>query len=145
MDTHSSETGVDIEPDKESTIKYYGILFDDYTPPVEGQILRDCLALQNIAGHSVDELVIVCESEAPDSLLKALGLRRVGDPSLTDDWIVYRTQEEWPEPPDNATTVTQRDLWVQLGKENLTVMDEQHTNGYYLPPFYLGPLSSNVK
>lgn len=135
MDTHSSEMG-NIPQEQAPRRKYYGIKFDEYTPQVEGQILRDCLALQKVAEHSFDELVIVCESDKPDNMLKALGLRRVPLTRLTTDWILYRTGEYWPEEPENCETLTRRDLWVQLSKKNLTVMDEQHTNGYYLPPFF---------
>jgi hypothetical protein len=115
-------------------IKYFGILFDDYTPAVEGQLCRDCIKMIDLARHRANELVIVCADERPDRMLAALGLTRLPDHERARDWITYRTREEWPEDPENARVLIQRDLYMSLKDRNMTVLDEQHTNGYYLPP-----------
>jgi hypothetical protein len=113
---------------------YYGLKWDDYTPAVEGQILRDCMALQAVAQGRIDELVIVCDSDKADGVLKALGLRRLNLPQKARSWVLYKTKEEYPEEPEWCRTVIHRDLWQPRKPDNLTVLDDEHTNGYYLPP-----------
>ena len=113
---------------------YVGLLFEDYTPSVEGQILRDCLALQQALAPN-EELVLVCESNKPDAVLNSLGLRRVPTVQIASIWIIYRTKEQWLAPPENCTTEIKRDLYVQIKNSKiLREVDEQESTGYYLPP-----------
>lgn len=116
--------------------RYIGIVFDKYTPQVEGQITRDVIALTNLARdrHSDEEIVIVCDSDKADRLLDALGVRRIPTLQLAPTWLVYRTNEMWPEVPDDAKTVIKRDLFVKVKRGNLRVNNENEGNGYYLPP-----------
>jgi hypothetical protein len=129
-----SSTTVSLQPSRKERKQYFGVIFDDYTPAVEGQMLRDCLALQRTAQNKNAELVIVCESDKPDRLLQALGIRRVPTPSLTKAWVMYKTKEMWMPEPEDANVVVPRDLYQPIKKNKLRVLDDDHTNGYYLPP-----------
>ena len=129
-----SSTTVSLQPRSKERRQYFGVIFDDYTPAVEGQLLRDCLALQRVAQNKNTELVIVCESDKPDRLLNGLGIRRVPTPSLTKSWVMYKTKESWMPEPEDADVVVPRDLYQPVKKNKLRVLDEQHSNGYYLPP-----------
>lgn len=113
---------------------YVGIIFDEYTPPVEAQILRDCMMLQHTASSS-EEVVLVTDSNKVDRLLDSIGMRRVPTAKLAKLWILYKTQEYWPEAPEWATTEVQRDMWVaKKDPKILREVDEAESNGYYLPP-----------
>lgn len=116
--------------------RYIGVVFDDYTPQVEGQLTRDVIALTQLAAkrNADEEIVIVCESDKPDRLLEALNVRRVPTLQLARTWLVYRTKEDWPEVPDFALTVIQRDMLVKVRRNTLRVNSEQESDGYYLPP-----------
>jgi hypothetical protein len=92
------------------------------------------MALQAVARGRYDELVIVCDSDRADAVLKSIGLRRSNLPSAAKSWILYKTKEEYPEEPEWCTTVTHRDLWQPRKAQNLTVVDDDQNNGYYLPP-----------
>jgi hypothetical protein len=120
--------------DGKPVVKYMRVLFDTYTPAVEGQMLRDCLVMMEVARHRYNEVVIVCEDERPDRMLNGLGLTRLPEHPEAKDCIMYRTSEQWPDEPEGIRTLIQRDLWVPVKDQNMTVLDEQHTNGYYLPP-----------
>jgi len=121
-------------PDGKPKVRHMGVLYDEYTPAVEGQLLRDCLVLQEVARHKYNEIVIVCADQGPDRMLAALGLTRLSDPSLAKDWICYKTKIDWPEEPENTRTLIQRDLYQPVQDRNMVVMDDQRNNGYYLPP-----------
>jgi hypothetical protein len=129
-----SSTTVSLQPSRSERRQYFGVIFDEYTPAVESQMLRDCMALQRVAQNSKCELVIVCESDKPDRMLQAIGLRRVPTTTLTKSWIMYKTRDEWMEEPEGSDVVIPRDLYVSVRKNKLRVLDEEHTNGYYLPP-----------
>jgi hypothetical protein len=110
-----------------------GIIFDDYTPQVESQILRDCQALLSVADRD-EEIVIVCESDKPQQVLTALGIRQVPTGQLAKTWLLYKTKEFWPDTPEWAVNVIQRDLWQRKKELQLLQVDEEEANGYYLPP-----------
>lgn len=123
-----------------SQIKFFGVLYDEYTPAVENQMLRDCLILINVARHKYSNLMIVCPDSAPDRMLAALGLEREPDPTRTNDWISYRTREKWPQTPPGARNIVQRDLYMPKPKGPIMEVVE-NDNGYYLPPKSLGRAS----
>ncbi len=123
----------ELDPFKKKRL-YFGLLFDDYTPQVEAQILRDCLAIQSMSYGKYDELVMVCDNPRVDAVLGGLGLRSVPTKSLTKRWFIYKTKRDWPQEPEGSTLVIQRDLYQPVKEQILTVLDDQHTNGYYLPP-----------
>jgi hypothetical protein len=104
---------------------------------VEGQMLRDCLIMMNVARNKYRNLIVVCPDPAPERMLNALGLEREADPSRTNDWISYRTQDKWPQEPPGARNIIQRDLYVpKPSGPQMQVLD--NANGYYLPPKPLG-------
>lgn len=115
-------------------VKYFGIVFSEYTPAVEGQLLRDCLQLMDVARHKVNELVMVCPDPAPERMLNALGLTLLSHHEGVRDWVMYRTEKDWPIEPDNARTIVQRDLFMSLKDKNMMVLDDRQSGGYYLPP-----------
>lgn len=114
---------------------YVGLLFDEYSPAVESQVMRDCMVMQGIAGRD-EEIVLITESDKLDKMLDSLGLRRIPTGKLAKMWILYRSQsDEWPAVPDWATTEVRRDLYVPKKNPNiLRQVSEQESNGYYLPP-----------
>jgi hypothetical protein len=113
---------------------YMGILFSKYTPAVEGQLLRDCLLMMEIARNRYNELVICCADDGPERMLSALGLHLSPHTDLPKDWIVYRTEEEWPREPEGTRSLIQRNLYQKKKDGNMLVLDDRHNNGYYLPP-----------
>lgn len=120
--------------DGKPRIKYMGILYDDFTPAVEGQILRDCLVMMGVARNKYNELIIVAPDDRPERVVNGLGLTLEVDPARAKDWVTYRTREEWPQEPEGTRLLVQRDLFMPVKDKNMVVLDEQHTNGYYLPP-----------
>jgi hypothetical protein len=112
---------------------YIGVIFDEYTPQVESQILRDCMAMQHISDRN-EEIVLVTDSDKPDKVLEAIGMRSVPTGRLAKTWIIYKTKEQWPKAPDWATTEIQRDLYMPKKDLRLLQVDEAESNGYYLPP-----------
>lgn len=129
-----SSTTVSLQPEKNGRRQYFGVVFDAYTPQVESQMMRDVMALQRVAQNSRRELVLVCESDRPDRMLAAIGCRRVPTVELTRSWIMYKTKENWMEEPENSDVVVPRDLYQPVRRGKLRVLDESHSNGYYLPP-----------
>jgi hypothetical protein len=115
-------------------IKYFGVVYTDYTPAVESQMLRDCLAIQNVARTTHNEVVIVSGRPEPERMLAALGLTLLGHHEKCRDWISYRTEEEWPQEPENARNLILRDLWMPVKEGTMTVLNDGQNNGYYLPP-----------
>lgn len=115
-------------------IKFFGVIYDEYTPAVEGQMLRDCLIMMNVARHKYRNLIVVCPDPAPERMLNGLGLDRESDPSRTQDWISYRTGEDWPQEPPGARNIIQRDLYVPKPSGPQMQVNEDGNNGYYLPP-----------
>jgi len=119
---------------KKPRIAYMGVQYSDYTPAVEGQMLRDCLTLMAHARNRYSELVIVGFDSQPQRMLSGLGLTLLTKPELAKDWITYRTREDWPEEPENTRTLVQRDLFVPTADPKMMVMDDLKNKGYYLPP-----------
>lgn len=114
--------------------KYLGVIFDEYTPQVEAQLLRDCLAAQSVADRN-EELVIACESDKADRMLESIGIRRVPLMSKARELLLYKTEEFWPEYPEHIRTVILRDLYVPKKNPNVLLeVDPDQANGYYLPP-----------
>lgn len=115
-------------------IQYVGVAFTMYTSQMESQLFRDILRLLDVARNTVDELVVASDSTKMDRLLDGLGVRRVPTIQLAKLWISYRTEEDWPEEPEWATYVVERDLYVPIKDGAMTILDEAHSNGFYLPP-----------
>ena len=111
--------------------RYVGVVFDTYTPQVEGQLTRDVIAFQNSPVMRDRELVIVCASDQPDRLLQALKVRRSPVLTLASVYIKYKTEELWPEVPEHVTTEIERDLYQAVARPNL---DPTPRPGYFMPP-----------
>jgi hypothetical protein len=129
-------------PNVDKQVKFMGVLYDEYIPSVESQMLRDCLIMMNVARHKYRNLIIVCPDPAPERMLNALGISRESDPSRTQDWISYRTQESWPQEPPGARNIIQRDLYVPKPSGPQMQVNDPGINGYFLPP--LGRLSPDT-
>jgi hypothetical protein len=129
-----SGTTVSLQPQSSARRQYFGVVFDAYTPQVESQMMRDVMALQRVAQNSKRELVIVCQSDRPDRMLSGIGCRRVPTAKLTRSWIMYKTKQDWMEEPENSEVIVPRDLYQPVKRGKLRVLDDSHSNGYYLPP-----------
>lgn len=114
--------------------QYVGLIWDEYTPQVEGQLTRDLLALLDTARGLVDEVVVVVDDHRCTRLLDGLGIRSVPTQKLAKMWIVYKTKQEWPEAPDWVDEVVERDLYQAVKPGNMRVPDDSANNGFYLPP-----------
>lgn len=132
----SSHIPYQVEDDSkvDPEIKYVGVLFDEYTPAVEAQILRDCLALLDVGRTKVNEVVICCNNDRIGAVLSGLGMRHIPTLELAKLWLVYKTGEYFPQAPDWSEETIERDLWIKPSKNKLQVLDDLHTNGFYLPP-----------
>lgn len=101
-----------------------GLLWDTYTPAVEGQLTRDIIALQQEG-----QIMVVCKNSNPGRVLQALNVAIVD--ADTKFWIVYKTGEAHVEAPEGATTVIERDLYVGHTK---TQLDTREHAGYFMKP-----------
>lgn len=110
-----------------SQLNPVGLVWDAYTPAVEGQVTRDLIALQNVPGS---EVIVICGDEA-DRVLKALRIKRGAAKALAGLWITYRTGQDQVFAPEHAETVIDRDLYVAV-KE--TELDDSPHAGYYMKP-----------
>lgn len=114
--------------------QYVGILFDAYTPAVEGQLLRDLMACCSTLSRG-EELIVVSESQKADTLLKTLGIRRLPIPQKARVWLLYKVGDQFPLAPDWCSSEVQRDLQIREKDPNfLLQVDPDQGNGYYLPP-----------
>ena len=108
-----------------------GLMWDHFTPQVEGQVIRDVLAIQ--AQPSTRELTVYYDGTEPqlDGLLQTMGVRRAPTKELATLWVLYQTGPDPLDPPDNAKEVVVRDMQVRLTAPNLNT--DEHS-GFYLAP-----------
>ncbi len=114
----------------ERPIQSVGLWWDDYTPAVEGQVVRDIIALQS-QGPQKMQIMAICRDDSADRTLDALGVKRGVTHALASLWIAYKTGPEEVEVPEHAETVIVRDLFVDR-KENL--LDPTPRPGYFMAP-----------
>lgn len=112
-------------------ILFWGIVFDRWTPAVEGRLTQDLIRLQNLARHKYSDVVVVCDSEEPARVCESLGLAIDTDPGLASVWTQYKTGPKWPEIPVPASTVMQRDLYTPVKKQSMDPSGRD--TGYFLP------------
>lgn len=117
-----------------SNVFFIGIIYDRYTPAVEGQLTRDLIKMSLDARHKYRDMVVVTQTDEPDRAIQALGLTTSRNFHEAEHYIVYKTMPEWPAVPSNARVSVQRDLYQKPKKGTLTVLDNDQNNGYYLPP-----------
>lgn len=120
-------------------MKYLGILYDKYTPPIESQITKDLIAFKYYYGNDIT----VCTKNPNDiaRALAALRIKVISDISLPKVFIVYKTGEEFPETPDNCQEIIERDFYVD--KANIELTSDPENDGYFLPE-YGKPYISNM-
>lgn len=109
-----------------------GLIWDRYTPAVEGQITRDIIALQASSGNQGLELVAVCTDDKADSLLRVLGVNKGIAEALARLWIIYQTGPDAIDEPENAETIILRDLYVAPSETGL--LDPDSKPGFYMEP-----------
>ena len=111
-------------------IYWLGLIWDTYTPAVEGQIIRDILALQ--ASSPKTEIAVVVPNGSANQLLNSMGIRHCLANSLATLWIVYKTKPDSDiEAPEHVDRTIERNLYVET-KECL--IDGDPHPGYYLKP-----------
>lgn len=108
-----------------------GLMWDHYTTQVEGQIIRDLIAIQS--QPNVSQLAVYYEGEEPslEALLGPMGVMRSPMKALAKLWVLYQVGNEPMEAPEHATEVVVRDLQVRLKGPNL---DTDEHSGFYLAP-----------
>jgi hypothetical protein len=106
-----------------------GLVWDKYTPQVEGQITRDFIAMQS-EGPRV-QLLVVTPDDSADRLFAMLGVEKSLAPEIAKLWITYQTGPEKVLAPEHAQTVIERDLFIPKARNNI---DTGHHTGYYMKP-----------
>lgn len=109
---------------------YLGVLAKVYTPQVEGQLTRDVIASTTKLKRG-EQLCVCCEHPEAQRMLASLGARYSPILALPTTFLKYRIDEQWPDEPENAQTVIERDLWVKPGEGKLHTGERP---AYYLPP-----------
>lgn len=108
-----------------------GLRWDHFTPQVEGQVIRDLLAIQ--AQPCSRELAVYYEGTNTqlDMTLRTMGIQRTEMAVLATLWVLYQTGTEPLEAPEHAKEVVVRDMQVRLQDANLDTGDHA---GFYLAP-----------
>lgn len=108
-----------------------GLMWDHFTPQVEGQVIRDLLAVQ--AQPACSELAVYYKGTNPalDVTLRTMGIQRSDMAVLATLWVLYQTGVEPLVAPEHAKEVVMRDLQVRLREPNL---DTGAHSGFYLAP-----------
>ena len=85
---------------------YVGLAWDEYTPAVQAQLVRDVMALKEKTNKwPGSKLVVVSPKPDADAVLVQLGVPRVPNRALATFWRVYEVLTE-PDLPDNAETIS---------------------------------------
>lgn len=112
-------------------ILHWGIVYDRYTPAVEGQIVRDLILVINKARGEYSDVIVVCESDEPRRAVEALGVDLDNTVELAKYWVQYKTGERWPTVPGNASAIVQRDLYQKPAKVRMDPSGRD--KGFFLP------------
>lgn len=109
-----------------------GLIWDHFTPQVEGQIIRDLIAIQS--QPSSRELSVYYDGTEPqlDTALRTMGIARTDAKPLARLWVLYQTASEPLVEPEHAKEVVVRNLQVKLKDPN--VLDTGAHSGFYLAP-----------
>jgi len=109
-----------------------GLMWDYFTPQVEGQVIRDLIAIQN--QPACRELAVYYEGSEPqlETVLRTMGIVRSDVAALATLWVLYQTGTEPLVEPDHAKEVVVRDLQIRLKDPN--VLDTDQHSGFYLAP-----------
>ncbi len=144
-------------PSRTTSIYVVGVVWDNYTPAVEAQLLKDILALQAEATKwPGTELQIACRSSAVDRLLAVLHVIRSSDLSDVNIWRTYQTGADRVHLPEDVTAsyeqVSECVLYVppKPNRNNLQVIKDdpgyalkQGGRDYGYNPFDKPPPSSD--
>lgn len=108
-----------------------GLRWDHFTPQVEGQVIRDLIAIQ--AQPFGRRLAVYYEGNQPqlDTAFRTMGVERTDMAVLARLWVLYQTGTEPLEEPEQAKEVVVRNLQVRLAEPNLDTGDH---SGFYLAP-----------
>lgn len=120
---------------------FFGVTWDFYTPAVEGQLVKDIIAMTQAKVKCT--LKVACIHSQADRVFKSFGIERIGAETLATLWITYQTEEEPVHAPDHAHIVVERNLYQP--KSNGYINMVHNDKGYYLPPQgRIGPDSINM-
>jgi hypothetical protein len=115
------------------TTLFLGLVCEEYTPQVEGQLTRDIIATQSQLQPG-DTLCLCFADHQVERLCLGLGIEWTADMDLAQIMLVYRTSEYWPEveyKDDVPKTEIRRDLYMGVNDQKLSQTDRP---AYYLSP-----------
>ncbi len=109
-----------------------GLMWDAFTPQVQGQMTKDLIALKD--QPQANDLNVFYAPRRPeiDAVIKSIGATPIDFDSLPTLWITYQTGPNELEPPENAKEVVHRDMQVKFGRTDY--LDPNAKNGHYLAP-----------
>lgn len=114
-------------------IQTIGLKWDRYTPAVEGQILRDIMALQAASGNRPLELHVASKPEAYRAIT-GVGAVPNAVEELATIWIIYRTTKApFKEAPEGIEedNIILRDMYAPTVNFGISTEVDR---GYYLKP-----------
>lgn len=108
-----------------------GLVWDHFTPQVEGQVIRDLIAIQ--AQPACRELAVYYDGTNAelDATLRTMGIQHTDMAVLATLWVLYQTGQEPLVAPEHAKEIVTRDLQVKMQGPNL---DTGAHSGFYLAP-----------
>ena len=116
-----------------STPVYIAISYDNYTPEVEAQIVKDFLALQTFTNNT--QFYCIAPDIRPQAALSALDVRLADQGHASGTYIRYKVGKNYAEHPAYVkpkAEVIDRDLYKPKDNINLLTIKENHP-GHYLP------------
>lgn len=109
-----------------------GLEWDNYTPQVQAQIVKDLIAIRD--QPNCRNLVVYYEKDEPElaGMLRALNIKRTPSKVLAGLWVLYQTGPNELEAPEHAKEVVVRDMQVHGVDPN--ILDTNEQAGFYLAP-----------
>lgn len=94
-----------------------GLLWDEWTPQVESQLLRDVMALQD--DINIGKRLVVSTGPEADRVLRAVDVPNIGPLSKEATfWRLYQTGESPPEAPEWATDSLVQILYQKVNNQH---------------------------
>lgn len=112
-------------------MREYGVnvISNDNEDEITGCILRDLIAISNCVAIYNRELVVHTNNKQLLAILPQMGYLTSND-NNAGVTLLYKTQEMWPEYPDNQRLTVKRDLFIT--KKSGTIDLDHPSNGHAL-------------
>lgn len=135
-----------------------GLVWDEYSPSVEGQLTRDLIALQNASSVHGVEIQVVSSHHNADRLLRSLGINRLselvggeGELESPDLYLIYQVRDKPVSAPFHSTRTIRRVLYRGTSHSNKLLEDhrwngmplKEQDRGFYNSQFRRAPPPNN--